>query len=177
MNVHLVKNKDQTFTNNYSDYYSIVIGTIYTKVNDYHTAQDLAQEVFLLFYEKLDEIENKRKWLLGALRNVVMNYFSKKRHTTVDINEIFDDVNLTYTNGFRDARIVITDVMENSNNFKNNIDKVIFDLIAVKNYSFVETKNELGLTIDLVKYRYKSVCRNITDELKKKGINSIEELL
>ena len=177
MNLRFIDDKEKKFTDVYSKFYSVVSGTIYTKINNYDTTEDLTQEVFLRFYNKLETIENPRKWLLGALRNVVLEFFKQKSHTTVDIDDIFDDVNVTYTNGFRDARIIIAEAIENDSIYKNDTERILFELIAVQNYSYLEVKRELGLSVHIIQYHYTRICKKIAHELKQRGIDNIEDLL
>ena len=171
------KKKDK-FTEAYDNYYPVVFSVIYTKVDDVHDAKDICQEVFLKFFEKFDEIENYRKWLFGALRLSVFDFYRKKNKGkgNVDIDEIFSDVSLTFVNGFRDARIIISETFEKVENFSSE-DKTLFDLVAYHNFSYSQTAKQMGLTKRKVEYRYRRIVNEILDILKKKGIDNIEDLL
>lgn len=110
------------------------------------------------------------------MRLSVFEFYRKKRGD-MDIDEVFNDVSLTFMNGFRDARIVISEAIENMKLFDGEDDKVLFDLIAVHNYSYNETAKELHLTKRMVEYRYRRIVDSILDYLKKKGLTNIEDLL
>ena len=168
--------KRDRFTEEHNKYYPVVYNAVYTKVNSIDDAEDICQEIFLKFFEKLDEIENYRKWLYGALRLAVFEFY-RKRRGDVDIDEVFDDVGLTFVNGFRDARIIISEAIENMKIFEGDEDKVLFDLIAVHNYSYNETARQLHLTKRKVEYRYRRIVDSIIDYLQKKGLTNIEDLL
>ena len=169
--------RTKKFSDIYSDMYVVVYNAMYSKVHDSDLTGDLAQEVFIRFYEKMDEVENPRKWLFGALRNVLLEHYKKNTVDTMDIDELFHDDNLGYVNGFRDTRIILQEAFNNDLNFKDEKDRIIYDLIAIKNYTLEEVARLLGITIRQVHYKYRCVVDRIVDHLKKKGINNLEELL
>jgi RNA polymerase sigma factor (sigma-70 family) len=171
------KNRRDAFTEAHADYYPLVFSTVYTKVGNVDDARDICQEVFIKLYEKLDEVENPRKWLYGALRLAVFEYFRKKRGGDVNIDEIMDGVGMTFVNGFRDSRIVIREVLDETGLFGDNLDRAVFELVAYSNYSYSEAGKELGLTKRQVEYRYVKLTERILDELKKRGVKHIEDLL
>ena len=172
----IVENKTNTFTEIYSDFYTLIFSTVYSKIGNIDEAKDICQDVFIRFFENYDKIRDRRKWLYGTLRNAVLEFFRKQKGN-VDINDVFKDVSLTFVNGFRDARIIISEAFENMENFDSEDDKVLFDLVAVYNYSYTEAGKEMGLTKRKVEYKYRRIVDNIMDYLKKKGISDIEDLL
>lgn len=174
---HPVRNRRDAYTEAHNDYYPLVFSTIYTKVENVDDARDICQEVFIKLYEKFDEVENPRKWLYGALRLAVLEYYRRKHGRDVDIDEVFNDVSMTFVNGFRDSRIVIAEALEDSEVFRDELDRSLFDHIAIYNFSYSQTGKELGLTKRQVEYKYTRLVEKITDHLKKKGITHIEELL
>ncbi len=149
-----VEKLQNRYTEAYSEYFPIVFSAVYTKVNNRDDAQDIAQEVFLRLYRKFDSVENVRKWLFIALKLVVMEYYRKKKTNEVDIDNIFNDVSLTFVNGFRDARIIIEQALENMELFKGEKGKTIFDLIAINNFTYEQVAKQLGMTRRQVEYRY-----------------------
>lgn len=173
----LISDKVKKFTRLYSDLYPVVYNGIYTKVRDTDITSELSQEVFTRFYEKFDEVENPRRWLLGTLKNVLMEYYKSKSGSFVDIEEVISDTNLLYVNGFRDTRIILQNAFDASENYRDEQERIIYELVAVKNYSYDEVAQLMGLTRRQVEYRYRTVADRIVDYLKKKGINSLEELL
>ncbi len=169
--------RNKKFAESYNDLYPVVFSAVYSKVGSIDDAEDLCQELFIKFYNKLDEIENHRKWLYGALKLEVMAYYRKKKPGVVDIDEVFDDVGLTFVNGFRDSRIMIQDAIEDMNNFKDDTDRVLFDLVAVRNFSYDEAGAQLGLSRRQVRYRYGLIVDRLVDYFRKRGVNSLGDLL
>lgn len=167
----------EKFIYHYETFYSIVFSSVYTKINNYHDAEDICQEVFIRFYDKIDEIETPRKWLFGCLRIVVFEFYKRKYSKEVNIEEIFDDIGIGYVNGFRDTRIMIKEILESIQENEDAEDIVLFELIAVYNYSFADAARHQGFNYKQARYRFSRIVSKITDELKKRGIKSIEELL
>jgi len=170
----MMNKKDSQFTEVYSDFYVLVYNTVCQKVSDLDIAEDITQNVFILYYNKMDEVENIRKWLFSALRFEVSNYFQLRSVDDLDIAVLFEDISLTFVNGFRDARIILENAVES---IVSDLNRVIFDMVAVRYYTYPETARVLGLTVRQVKYRYHEVVKTIQEYLKSKGIESIEELL
>jgi RNA polymerase sigma factor (sigma-70 family) len=168
--------KREIFTEVYNKYFPLVFSTVHTKVDNIDDANDISQEVFIRFYEKFDEIEDHKKWLYGALRFSVLNYY-KKRRDNVNIDDIFNDVSLTFVNGFRHTRIIISEAIEKGNVFADDEDSTLFDLVAVHTYSYTEAGKELGLTKRQVEYKYRRIVDKILDYLKKNGIENLEDIL
>jgi len=157
--------------------YPLVFSAVYSRVGSLEDAEDISQELFIKLYNKLDEVENRRKWLYGALKLEVMAYYRKKKPGAVDIDEVFNDVALTFVNGFRDTRLMIGEALEDLDRFSEPGDQALFDLVAVRNFSYEEAGAQLGLSKRQVRYRYGLIVDRLVDYFKKKGINSLEELL
>ncbi len=164
------------FTEAYLEFYPLVYSAVYKKVGNKDDAADICQEIFMIFMEKFDEIENRRNWLLGTLRNVVYRYYQRKAtKSTEDIDEMFNDIGLTFVNGFRDTRILISEAMENVECSEK--ERVMLDLIATHNFTYVAVAEIMGLTRRQVQYQYDQVVARIMDYLGKKGIKNLEDLL
>lgn len=168
------KNKDY-FTQIYLDYYPLVFSAVYSKINDKDEVNDICQEVFIILYNKLDEIENIRKWLYGTLKNVVLQHFHKKRGDEVNLDEIFDDVGVTFVNGFRDTRIILSETIEQLDLTED--EKTTLDLIATHNFTYTHVARTKGLSRRQVEYKYEKIVKQIIEHLKKKGIKDVEDML
>jgi RNA polymerase sigma-70 factor, ECF subfamily len=167
-------NKDK-FTEIFDQYYHIVFNAVYPKVGNVNDTEDICQEVFIALYRKLDEIEHIKKWLFGTLRNIVYNYYRNKKPDKINIEDVFQDVSLTFVNGFRDARIIISTAIEEE--IKNEEERQVVELIAFNNYSYAYVAKLLGVTKRMVQYRYTQLVKRILENLKNRGIKNIEDLL
>ncbi|MBN2159688.1 MAG: sigma-70 family RNA polymerase sigma factor [Spirochaetes bacterium] len=169
--------KKREFAEAYNELYPVVFSTVCRKVGIIEDAEDICQELFIKLYNKMEEIENKRKWLYGALKLEVMAYFRKKKPGALDIEDIFNDAGLAFVNGFRETRIIINDAIKDMDNFKDETDRVLFDLVGVKSFTYEEASAQLGLSKWQVRYRYGLIVERLCDYFRKKGINSLEDLL
>ncbi|MCP4134070.1 MAG: sigma-70 family RNA polymerase sigma factor [bacterium] len=183
-NIAVLDKRNTYFSEQFKEYRAIINGAIYTKIGNTETTQDLTQEVFLAFLlhisneEKNDTIENVRQWLLATTRNKLYDYFQdvKKMPKDVAMDEASGAVELTFINGFKDARIIITEALDE--NISDDLDLTIFDLIAVHNYSYRDAGREIGMSKTGVQYRYDKIVKTILDYLKKeKNIDELGDLL
>jgi RNA polymerase sigma factor (sigma-70 family) len=173
-----MSNKRDRFTEVYYELYPVVFGTVYTKVGNLDDVHDICQEVFVRLYDKLDEVKNLKKWVLGAVRLVTYEYYrAKKKGESVNIDDFGDDMGLTFVNGMRDTRMIIAQAMEAIDAELDETERALFELVAIMNYSYSEVAEQFGMTKRMVEYRYRSVVARIIDWLQKKGIKSIEDLL
>ena len=106
---------------------------------------------------------------------MVYKFFKEKYSDEENIDNIMEDVALTFVNGFRDTRIIISEVLENV--LSDEEERNLFELIAFHNYSYSETAALLGLTKRKVDYKYNKIAAKISAALKEKGISQIEDLL
>ncbi len=68
------KEETASFSKVYLDYYPIVYSSIYSRIGNNTDAEDLTQEVFIIFYKKIDAAFNARSYIYGIMRNVVLDY-------------------------------------------------------------------------------------------------------
>lgn len=170
-------NKHNKFIDAYSNYFPIVLSSIYSKVGNKEDASDIAQEVFLRLFQKFDNVENVRRWLFTALKLVIKEFYRKKNMNEVDIDNFFNDISLTFVNGFRDTRIIISEAIESMDHFKDEKERILFDLIAVNNFSYSQAAVQLGMTRRQVVYKYNQIANSIIDYLRSRGIKDVEDLL
>lgn len=170
--------KRKGFRDAYVEYYPIVMNILYLKVKNYEDAEDICQEVFIRFYNNIEKIDNQRSWIFRAIDFEVLNFYRKKDNKTSFENKIYDgiDVRSDPSNAAREARIIVNEAINEMKNFESDVEKNLFDLIAIYNYTYHEAADCLGLSISQVEYRYKRVSRRILDYLRNKGIRKVGEL-
>jgi RNA polymerase sigma-70 factor (ECF subfamily) len=174
---HPMSKKRDRFTEAFYQYYPLVFSSVYTKVDNLDDTEDICQEVFIRFYNKMEEIQNIKHWLYGALRLVVLEHYRKRTDDHINIDEVFFDIGLTFVNGMRESRIIISEAMETLDERMDDEERVIFELVAVFNYSYSETARHLGMTKRMVEYRYRRIVDRILAYLKTRGIRELDELL
>ncbi len=176
----LLSKKEREFRKSYSDYYPMILNSLYHRVGNREDAEDICHEIFVNYYLKFEEIRDPRSWLIGAMKFSISNYYRKRAGadtTNADIADMEDDVHLAFENGFRDIRIIIHDAIEDPGNYRDEKERILFDLIAINHYSHHEAAQHLGMTRRQAAYKYRQVSRRILDRLNKRGITKIEDLL
>jgi len=176
----LLSKKEREFRKCYSDFYPMILNALHYRVGNREDAEDICHEIFVSFYRKFDEVREPRKWLIGAMKYCISNYYRKRSGAdgeSVDIHDLEDDVHLAFENGFRDIRIIIHDAIEDSGNYRDEKERILFDLIALNHYTYEQAARHLGLTTRQAVYKYGQVSRRILDHLKERGISRIEDLL
>lgn len=162
----------------YSNYYPVIFGSVCNRINSIADAEDITQEIFLRFYKKQDEIENPRKWLFGTMKMVLFEFYRSRKEDAADIDDLQDDISLSFVNGMRDLRLLLDDILEDDEVFKNDEkNRIIFNLVAIQKYTLEEAAKEVGMSRDQVKYRYSLINRSILQALKKRGVSNLEELI
>jgi RNA polymerase sigma factor (sigma-70 family) len=169
------KKKRDRYSELFAAYYQMVFNAVFPKVSSVEDTEDICQDVFIALYNNLEEIENVRAWLYGTLKNMVLKYYRSKHPAHDDIDTIMNDVSLSFVNGFRDARIIISEVIEDMT--PNEEERQIIELVAFHNYSYSETGNLLGLTKRKVDYKYNKIASTIISKLRERGVAHIEDLL
>ena len=66
---------NKKFINDYREFEPIIYSRLYNKLKDVHLVEDLLQNIFESYFKRIDKVENKRKWLLGAMRNQLFLYY------------------------------------------------------------------------------------------------------
>ncbi len=163
------------YTAIFSEYYPVVYNAVNTKVVNKQDTEDICQEVFIALYRNMDKIENIRKWLFGTLKNSVLKYYRDREPENADIDKMFNDISLTFVNGFRDTRVLLSEAIDEE--VKNDTEQMLIDLIAYHNYSYRTVADILGITRRRVEYAYTQLVDRILDNLSSRGINNIEDLL
>lgn len=166
-----------TFAEAYTMFYPHVYNTLYIKTRDPDVTHDLCQEVFLRFYNKFDSIDNHRRWIFSAAKYILLEHYRTVKSEYVDLEQVENDVRMSFVNGFRDTRVMIEEALDSLEHFDDELGRQIFDLIAVFNYTYRETASSLGISERQVRYRYKLITDHLMEYFRKRGIHGMEDLL
>ncbi len=90
---------------------------------------------------------------------------------------LFDDVSLSFVNGFRDARIILEEALADDKNFDNETERTLFELVAFHNFTYEQAAKHLDMSLRRVGYRYRNILQRLMQYLKAKGIDDLEDLL
>ena len=147
----------------YVKFHGKVMGYLVSKLNNRDTAEDLAADVFLKVYEKLDTFDESKAslstWIYTITRNTLTDYFRTRRtfeeipETLPDDSSVEDDV----CNGV---------MLEALAKGLKMLDERERDIIVLRYYSG-KTLKEIAEGMD-ISYAYVKVLQNkALDKLKK----------
>jgi RNA polymerase sigma factor (sigma-70 family) len=165
--------KNDRYMELYYQYYPLIFNMVYSKIHNEADAGDICQEIFLILYNRLGEVLNPRAWLIGVMKNVLLEYYRKIKDPHIDIDTLFDGP--VYINGFRDARLLITEAIEKAELTEH--ERLILDYVALADYSYSNVGRILGMTKRQVGYSYQAVVKKISDYLKGRGIQDMRDML
>lgn len=95
------KNNNQIyFEQLFQEYSDVIYRLALYKTNDIDTAEEITQETFLRLWKHIEsdkEIDNPKSYLYQITRNLVIDYYRKKKDTSLDnlIEEGFEPSNQT----------------------------------------------------------------------------------
>ncbi|HOO73019.1 MAG TPA: sigma-70 family RNA polymerase sigma factor [Spirochaetota bacterium] len=168
--------RNRIFARAYSEYYSLVFSMVFSRINNVEDTEDICQDVFASLYHKLDSIVDIKKWLYGAARFEVMSFYRRKRiHLPLE-EEALDEL-MQYNNSSGEVMMIINDAIENADNYSSDRERILFNLIAFRNFSYEEAAKHTGYTRRQARYRYTLIVKRITSHLAGKGIKNLEDLL
>lgn len=173
MNVQTRKLAEE-FSQAYMEFYPLIYSSVLSRVGSQHDADDICQEIFIIMYDKFHEIENRRSWLYGTMKNVLMNHYRKNNKNVVSVDDC-DHAGMAFTNGARDIRILISQAMESIE--CTDEERTILEMVATFHFTYSRVGEILGLTRRRVEYRYSQMIKRIQDYLSSRGIKDITELL
>lgn len=73
--------KNKRFTKIYEEYRKLVMKIAYDSLKDRFLAEEICQQVFISFYEHMDEVKDTsvKSWLIVSSRNAVVEYLRKQK--------------------------------------------------------------------------------------------------
>ncbi len=167
--------RNARFTEHYNEYYSFVCGLFYTRTGDIHISEDLTQELFIDLYRKYDSIDNVHNWLLASIRTAMLVHRRKAVRLPGQIEETEDtEILFASTDPCMETRMIISDAIDSINGF---IERVVFELVSIQRYTYIDAAAALGLTKRNVRYRHGIAVRNVLQALAERGVKRVEDLL
>lgn len=177
MNKQTRKKILHNFEKAYVKHYTNLLKFAVELIGNYEDARDVCQELFVDFHSNIESVENPEKWLYGAIRYKIYNFFRSNKHKLINIDDI-TEIDLPIENrDFIESKILLQEVIDNDENYKDETDKIIFDLVAFKGYSYEKAGRHLGFSKSKVRYKYSQLISRLNESFKKRGITKIEAVL
>ncbi len=153
------------------------------KISKIDDAEDILQEVFLIAFENFDKLNNKeafKAWLIGIARNKCNDYYRKKASAfEISIDELTDHQLYQSRLGYIEVETIIdvNDIMQRL----GNRDKEILYLSYWKWLPHSEIAKKLGIPVGTVKSRLFTAKKNFKaiytfDNLTERRNNTMKNL-
>ncbi len=89
--IYMKNSKEELYSEVFTEYYPKILKYAYNRLPDEETAKDIAQDVFVVLWEKFDTLkiqdrEEYKYWLYKVASNRILKYY-KKRKETVSMND------------------------------------------------------------------------------------------
>ena len=175
-----MKSVDQVFSNAYRKYFDQVAYQVFKRVKCYDTAQDITQEVFILYYKKISsgiDITDPCAWLFSTVWYHMLNHNRLSWQTKIDdqnfqINDIVQpDHDFKLPN---ESYSICQDIVRTS---LNEPQRKMLVLVGLENNTYSAVGQQIGLSDHQVTRQYNKVRRILLYNLRKNGFNSPRELL
>jgi len=166
-----IKNKDKrAFSIFYEAYYPKLFSRASRFISDIEMCQDVVQETFIAFWDKVDQIESEKHfmeaYLWQILRFKIANYFRNKIDKKLYLEDYLDDI----------AQEVDTVTVEFNEDLSNRIDKAIRSLTGKAKEAFImsrrmgmtykEIAKEMKISQKTIEYHISNALQALREDLK-----------
>ena len=90
----VIEGKESSFEDLVKKYQHSVLNTIYRYIGNYNEAEDIAQDVFIKVWRKINNFKGKSKfstWLYRIVVNQCLDYRRKKKEEVVSLDKSLDE--------------------------------------------------------------------------------------
>ena len=164
----------QQFRQVYDEVYPIVIRIVYKITGDLDSAEELCQDAFIKFYERIDVVpdaEQAKYWLIRVAKNLALNFQKRRGRERRAYERVFREPSRTLESG---ETVVLKD--ESSQAVKDALDVLpesLRTVIIMKEYgelSYKEIASVLGISEGNVKVRVYRARERLAEHLKEGDI-------
>ena len=135
----------------YKQYRPKVFSYLYYRLNNYHDAEDLCEEVFVKVYKKLESFDSSKAsvstWIFNIAKNTLIDNF----RTMKDHLEILD--NQEYEEEFEVDQVMLSDLSEALSKLPVNLRDIII-LRYYDGYSLKEIASKMSMSYGICKLRH-----------------------
>lgn len=166
----------RAFSELIGEYANLVYGIAYSKLGDFHIAQDIAQEVFIKLFRKIDQLKEPEKvssWLYAVTTRECIDWFrSNKYEAAYELTEKMDAPQLETTED-RLLKKEFHDEVWNALNTLSEGNRIVTILYYIDDYKMKEIGEFLGISVEAVESR----LRRSRTLLKKEMLSMVNENL
>lgn len=136
-------------------------------VKDYHSAEDLVQDVYTALWDKKKDLQvhtNLRNYLLTAVKNHAINLSQRNKSATISLSELFIDLPVEDdSNSYRQEELAVK--IYKAIQELPVACQAIFRLAYEKNYSYQEIADTLMISKNTVKTQMGIAYKQLRERL------------
>jgi RNA polymerase sigma-70 factor (ECF subfamily) len=150
--------------------YGMVCSVIYRLIKDNNTAEDLAQEVFVRFWEKREQIQitsSLPAYLRRMAINEALGYLRRNKH--LHDEEITPQYTDNQTSGDAEIQYLQSELEQNVRAAINTLPpkcRTVFQLSRFEELTYQEIADQLGISIKTVENQMGKALRLLRERLK-----------
>lgn len=163
----LAKGEEKAYRYLFNKHYAILCHIAASIVHDDSVAEDIVSDVFFNIYEKRSSLEIRtslKQYLIAAVRNRSLNTLAsiKKGSTTY-----LEDTVLDY-HAESDSKVISSELQQILDNSIFELSpecKTVFEKSRIEGKKYQEIADELGISINTVKYHIKNALAHIRKDI------------
>lgn len=164
----------QQFKHVYDDVYPIIIRIVYKITGDLDSAEELCQDAFIKFYERMDTIadgEQAKYWLIRVSRNLALNHQKRRGRERRAYERVFREPQRRQDSG--ETSVLKDESSQAVKEALNCLPESLRTVIIMKEYgelSYKEIASVLGISEGNVKVRVYRARERLAEHLKEGDI-------
>jgi len=172
------KTKEENSTGQTIDrYYAYILKIAFNHVLDRDDAMDISQEVFTRYIAARESVRHDRLWLIGTLKIVIKEHYRKIGNNNIPLDDSMSDTRFASEDKMRDARIIVRDIVENTEILSEKRKRELFFRIAMDEDTIRSAGLELDYTENQARYWYGIIIKHLQQSFRTIGIKSPEDIL
>lgn len=163
----------------YKRYYRYMVSAVNRRVRNLYDAEDICQEIFIALSKKIHEVEHVKGWLLNSMMFYIPNYYREAGRLNCyprQVSENIHDLDIIVERDDFEVQMIVDDMVNFSYNYENEQQLLVFELVALCQFSYVETSRLMGKSIRQVGYQYCKVMMRMIAYLRERGIAGLRDV-
>lgn len=154
----------------FHQHHGMVCGVIHRFIQDHSTVEDLAQEVFVRFWEKREQIQinsSLQAYLRRMAINEALGYLRRSKHLYDE--EITPQVTATGMDGSVEEKYLHTELEQSVRDAIDTLPpkcRTVFQLSRFEEMTYLEIADQMGISIKTVENQMGKALRVLRERLK-----------
>lgn len=172
--------REKLLSRAFERYYGHLLSAVKSRVRNDFDAEDICQEIFIVLSKKITEVRYVRGWLMNSLMYYIPAYYrasGRLNHASCQVMENVHDLEIRVEQEDYDIRMIVDDMLSSMDNYEDDEELLVFELVALCEYSYVKASRYLGISSRSVNYYYHKVLKRMAAYLRDRGVTCLTDLL